>query len=79
MSQRNVELLIGRLLTDEELRRNFLRAPGDIVDAFKRQGWELTDGESEALTATDVAGWTAIASQIPSRLRRCSSARGRSR
>jgi hypothetical protein len=27
MSQRNVELLLGRLLTDEELRRSFARAP----------------------------------------------------
>ena len=72
MSQRNVELLLGRLLTDEELRHNFLRSPADVVDAFRRQGWELTDGEHEALTTTDVTGWAEVASRIPSRLRRCS-------
>ena len=60
MSQRNVELLIGRLLTDEEMRRRFMReaaaAPSKISAA---QGWELSLGEIEALAATrrdDVVG-----------------------
>ena len=49
MSQRNVELLIGRLLTDEEMRRRFMRKPGGALEDFCRQGWELSQGEIEAL------------------------------
>ena len=53
MSQRNVELLIGRLLTDEEMRRPFMLKPGGAIEDFCRQGWELSQGEIEALAATD--------------------------
>jgi hypothetical protein len=72
MSQRNVELLLGRLLTDAELRRQFVRAPHAVIEEFRRQGWELTDGEVDALSATDATTWSEFASHIPSRLRRCS-------
>ncbi len=72
MSQRNVELLIGRLLTDEEMRRQFLRKPAGAIEDFCRQGWELSVGEIEALTATDATVWSELASRIPSRLQRCS-------
>ena len=37
-----------------------------------RQGWELTEGEAEALAATDTKTWAELAARIPSRLRRCS-------
>jgi len=72
MSQRNVELLIGRLLTDEDMRRRFMRKPGGAIEDFCRQGWELTQGEIEALAATDATMWSELASRIPSRLQRCS-------
>lgn len=72
MSQRNVELLIGRLLTDGELRRRFIRQPTGTIDEFCREGWELTPGEIAALTDIDVRTWTECASGIPSRLKRCS-------
>ena len=72
MSQRNVELLIGRLLTDEDMRRQFMRKPSGAIEDFCRQGWELTPGEIEALTATDALMWSELASRIPSRLQRCS-------
>lgn len=71
MSQRNVELLLGRLLTDADLRRQFVRTPRDVIEAFRQQGWELTDGEVDALIATDATTWSDTASRIPSRLRRC--------
>jgi hypothetical protein len=38
MSQRNVEILLGRLLTDEELRRSFARAPLETLTEFSEQG-----------------------------------------
>jgi hypothetical protein len=72
MSQRNVELLIGRLLTDEDMRRRFMQKPGGAIEDFCRQGWELSVGEIEALTATDARMWSEFASRIPSRLQRCS-------
>jgi hypothetical protein len=72
MSQRNVELLIGRLLTDEEMRRRFMRQPARAIEEFCRQGWELSVGEIEALAATDGKMWSELASRIPSRLQRCS-------
>ena len=72
MSQRHVELLIGRLLTDEELREDFTRAPFDTLAAFCQQGWELSRGEIDALTQTDVGFWSVAADRLPSRLRRSS-------
>jgi hypothetical protein len=71
MSQRNVELLIGRLLTDDELRGQFVRDPRQVIEEFMRQGWELTPGECEALASTDTKAWADMAARIPSRLRRC--------
>jgi hypothetical protein len=72
MSQRNVELLIGRLLTDEDMRRQFMRKPAGAIEEFRRQGWELSQGEIDALTATDATMWSELAARIPSRLQRCS-------
>ena len=72
MSQRNVEILIGRLLTDEELRARFLQAPFETLTAFSRQGLRLTRGEIDALVQTDVRLWGRVAAKLPSRLQRSS-------
>jgi hypothetical protein len=72
MSQRNVEILLGRLLTDEELRRSFTRAPLETLTEFSEQGWELTRGEIDALVETDAQLWSRVAAKLPSRLQRCS-------
>jgi hypothetical protein len=72
MSQRNVEILIGRLLTDEDLRRNFTREPAATLDGFCQQGWELSRCEIDALLSQDVAMWSEMARRIPSKLQRCS-------
>ena len=72
MSQRNVEILIGRLLTDEELRARFLQAPFETLTTLSEQGLELTRGEIDALVQTDVQLWGRVASKLPSRLQRCS-------
>ena len=72
MSQRHVELLIGRLVTDEDLRRQFGRAPFETLAALSDQGWELTRGEIDALVETDAQLWTRVAAKLPSRLQRCS-------
>jgi hypothetical protein len=72
MSQRHVELLIGRLLTDEDLREDFARAPFDTLAAFCQQGWDLSRREIDAFTQGDVGFWSVAAARLPSRLRRSS-------
>ena len=72
MSHRNVEIIIGRLLTDEDLRRRFSREPGATLDDFCHKGWELSRCEIDALLSGDDAMWTEMARSIPSKLQRCS-------
>mgnify|MGYP003579351734 CR=1 FL=1 len=72
MSQRNVQALIGRLLTDEELRQQFLRAPLETLQELADRGCELTRGEIDALIQTDARLWSVVAAKLPSRLQRCS-------
>lgn len=72
MTQRNVEWLVGRLLTDEELRRSFIREPASTLEQLQRQGWELTATEVEALLSGDPTMWRDLARRIPPRLQRCS-------
>ena len=72
MSHRTVERVIGRLVTDEEFRLEFTRAPKKTLAALAEQGWELTGVEVDALLHTDVRLWSDAATQIDARLRRCS-------
>jgi hypothetical protein len=72
MSQRNVQLVIGRLLTDEELRQRFLRGPAETLAELSEQGWDLTRGEIDALMEIDTHLWGRVAAKLPSRLQRCS-------
>jgi hypothetical protein len=60
MSHRTIERVIGRLLTDEELRLEFTRAPTRTLAVLAEQGWELTRLEIDT------------AARIDSRLQRCS-------
>jgi hypothetical protein len=72
MSQRNVQLVIGQLVTDDELRRSFVRAPLETLREWSERGWDLTSGEIDALLQTDPQLWGRIALKLPSRLQRCS-------
>ncbi len=72
MSQKSVQLLIGQLLTDEELRERFVHRPLETLLGLRHQGWELTDGEIDALVQTDRKLWKAAAERIHARLQRCS-------
>jgi len=74
MSQRTVERVIGRLVTDEELRVAFSRAPKETLAALAEQGWELTGIEVAALLHTDIRLWSAAAARLDPRLL-CSSLR----
>lgn len=72
MSQKTVQLIVGRLLTDEELRRRFLRDPIEALTALREQGFELTSGEINALLRTDRGVWTDAAARIDRQLQRAS-------
>jgi hypothetical protein len=72
MSHRTIERVIGRLLTDEELRLEFTRSPKKTLSVLAEQGWELSRLEVDALINIDVRVWTDTAARIDSRLQRCS-------
>jgi hypothetical protein len=72
MSQKTVQLLIGRIVTDEDLRLQFVRQPLETLTALREQGLELTPGEIEALVETDRQLWNSTAARIHPRLQRCS-------
>jgi hypothetical protein len=65
MSQKTVQLFIGRVLTDEDLRQQFLEDPRGMLTMFRDQGFELTSGEIESLVQTEKALWTDAAERIP--------------
>ncbi len=76
MSQKTVQLVIARLLTDEEVRLQFLRDPLGTLVAFRDQGFELTGDEIDALIETDRDLWACTAARIHPRLQRCGFHRG---
>jgi hypothetical protein len=72
MSQRTIERVIGRLLTDEELRDEFIRSPRRTLAELNEQGWELNRLEVDALLAISTSLWSDVAARIDPRLQRCS-------
>ena len=72
MSQKTVQLLIGQIVTDEELRLRFVRQPLETLTALREQGFELTASEIEALVETDRQLWNSAAARIHPSLQRCS-------
>jgi hypothetical protein len=72
MSHRTIERVIGRLLTDEELRHEFVRSPGRALAELGEQGWELSRFEIDALLAIESGLWCEVAARIDPRLQRCS-------
>jgi hypothetical protein len=72
MSQRTVERVVGRLITDEEFRVQFTRLPQPTLAALVEQGWELTAIEVDALVQTDTKLWSDSARRINPRLQRSS-------
>ena len=71
MSQKTVQLLIGRIVTDEELRLQFVQQPRQTLTALREQGLELTATEIDALVDTDRQLWDSTAERIHPRLQRC--------
>ena len=72
MAQRIIEMLIGRLITDEEFRGEFLEDPENTLLALCERGLELSRTEIAALMNTDVTLWARTADAIDPRLQKAS-------
>lgn len=72
MAQRTIELLIGRLITDEEFRSEFLKAPEKTLTELNDHGLELSRTEVAALLNTDSTLWARTADAIDPRLQKAS-------
>jgi hypothetical protein len=70
VAQRSIEVLIGRLITDEAFRDAFLANRVFALRAFIETGHELTSVEVSAIQATPVTLWQIAADQVDPRLQR---------
>jgi len=72
VAQRTVETLIGRLITDEQFRADFLIAPEKTLLELSNRGLELSPTEIAALMTTDAALWARTADALDPRLQKVS-------
>jgi len=72
MTQRSIEILIGRLLTNEALRLAFRNDATTALAEFVASGHDLTPVEVAALRATSTGAWEQVAEIIDPRLQRAS-------
>jgi len=72
LAQRLVEVLIGRLITDEEFRAEFLRDPETTLLALCDRGLDLSKTEIAALVSTEPTLWARTAKAIDPRLQKAS-------
>jgi DNA-binding NarL/FixJ family response regulator len=69
MSSWGVQLVIGKLVTDEAFRQRFEVRAQDSLAKLSEQGIELSDAEVAAFLETDPRLWSNVATQIDPRLR----------
>jgi hypothetical protein len=72
VAQRIVEMLIGRLITDEQFRSEFLTDPERTLRELRDHGFDLSHTEIAALVNTDVTLWARTADAIDPRLQKAS-------
>src|SRR6266705_6151322 len=72
MTQQSVEILIGKLLTDEELREAFEQNPHEVLVWLLRQGLQLSRLEIEALKSIKSSDLSGLADMIDRRLQKAS-------
>jgi hypothetical protein len=70
MSQRSVEQVIGRLVTDEGFRRRFFADPAAAVRELTECGVDLNECERRALTGIDAAAAKRFAEAIDARIQK---------
>ena len=71
MSQRHVEQVIGKLVTDEDFRREFTRDPVALLRGLLTSGAELTEVEVRALAGLDPRRVERFAESLDPRLLKC--------
>jgi hypothetical protein len=72
MAYKTVQFIIGRILTDEELRAKFLVSPAETLTGLRDDmGFDLTNAEIDAITKTDPQLWESGPEWIDRRLQRC--------
>src|SRR2546428_13303995 len=72
MTQQSVEILIGKLLTDEELREAFEQDPHEVLVWLLRQGLQLSRLDIEALKSIKPSDLSGHADMIDRRLQKAS-------
>ena len=72
MSQRSVEILLGKLVTDEEVRQRFRVDPQEVFGAARAQGLELSAVEIDALRSLDVRALDRLARALDPRIQKAS-------
>jgi hypothetical protein len=72
VAQRSIEILIGRLITDEAFRSAFGRNATSTLTGFMESGYELNAVETAALHATPADLWERVAKHIDPRLQKMS-------
>ena len=72
LAQRIIEMLIGRLITDEQFRSEFLQDPEQTLLDLCDRGLELSRTEVAALVNTDRTLWARAADSIDPRLQKAS-------
>jgi putative intracellular protease/amidase len=70
VTQKSVEVVIGRLVTDEPFRTEFVQDPRAALQGVRDRGLELTASEIGALVDTDPTLWAEVADGIDPRLQR---------
>jgi hypothetical protein len=76
MSQRAVELTLGKLLTDDEFRWQFFNSPAVAFEHLTLTGQTLTSVERDALSALNPKSFGRFAQQLDARLRKVSVHKG---
>src|SRR3989475_3911732 len=72
MTHQSVEILIGKLVTDEELRDAFQQNPHAVLGWLRHQGLQLSSLEMEALRSINPSDLSGLAEMIDRRLQKAS-------
>jgi hypothetical protein len=70
MTQKNVEIVIGRLVTDSDFRRRLERDPAAVLAELRTSGVELNRVETEELLSLDTQKFEALEPAVGARFQR---------